>query len=177
MIYKQNLSKSRWEKELKNPINTKLAEEMQTTINGKIIDIQYLLSVKLICNSWCSSSYPKLQIPIFIHALEQNSSQIVEAPEGWNPIIYEEAKLVVPVDESDQQPNQIDFRVDESSQSDNLEELGINETKILDKNQSEYEENEYISIPSEGTNHNKEDEDFKSNDDESPLLGNEIREA
>ncbi|CAI2371244.1 unnamed protein product [Moneuplotes crassus] len=75
----------------------KLTKYLQPSTSGKYITISYILSVKLIYNISCGEQ-PGCEIPLHIHAAELPPSNIIQAPDGWNPVILGGDQHGVPIE-------------------------------------------------------------------------------
>ncbi|CAI2371263.1 unnamed protein product [Moneuplotes crassus] len=74
-----------------------LTEYIQPSTNGKYTTISYILSVKLIYNVECGEA-PGCEIPLYIHAAKLPPQNLIQAPEGWNPVILGDEQYGLPVD-------------------------------------------------------------------------------
>lgn len=82
-----------------------LAETLQPTTNGVHVNITYQLSIKLHYGTYCADQ-PGCTIPLFIQAPPLPNFQKVEAPQGWNPTVYDQANFALPVPETELKPQQ-----------------------------------------------------------------------
>jgi len=69
---------------------------MQPQANGKNVNITYRIWVKLIYDTYCANQ-PEWTIPLHILPPELPNYGLIQAPEGWNPMIFDEINLVLPV--------------------------------------------------------------------------------
>jgi hypothetical protein len=80
-----------------------LTESLQPTTNGIHVNITYQLSVKLVYDTYCANQ-PECTIPLFIQAPPLQNFQIMQAPQDWNPQIYDQANFSCPVPQNELLP-------------------------------------------------------------------------
>ena len=68
----------------------RLAEFIQPTTNGRWLNIQYQLEIKLEFEGVYWSDSPHLKLPLFLQPPFLPSYGSVSAPHDWNPIIYDQ---------------------------------------------------------------------------------------
>ena len=83
-----------------------LAESMQPTTNGLHVSITYQLSVKFIYGTCCANQ-PACTIPMFIHAPPLPSFKLPEAPQGWDPTVYDQSDFALPVPDNEMRPSEV----------------------------------------------------------------------
>lgn len=69
-----------------------LAETLQPTTNGVHLNITYQLSVKLDYDTYCADK-PECTIPLFIQAPQLQNFSIIQAPQDWNPHVYDQSNF------------------------------------------------------------------------------------
>jgi hypothetical protein len=80
-----------------------LAESLQPTTNGAHVNITYQLSVNLEYDTYCANQ-PECTIPLFIEAPPLQYFQVMQAPQDWNPQIYDQANFSCPVPQNELLP-------------------------------------------------------------------------
>lgn len=80
-----------------------LAETLQPTTNGVHLNITYQLSVKLDYDTYCADK-PECTIPLFIQAPQLQNFSIIQAPQDWNPHVYDQSNFACPVPPSELLP-------------------------------------------------------------------------
>jgi hypothetical protein len=81
------------EKDFKGKDDYYLAEGIQPTVNGRLVQITYSLHVSPDIGQCCACSTPQTAIPLFITAPKLPSYKKPKAPKGWDPQVFDQKVL------------------------------------------------------------------------------------